>query len=116
MIKSEKRGNIEIVSFSTGKLNAETADEVRDYISNLFSEPNSKVVISFKGIDYIDSTGFGSLLSILRVARDNYGKLKICCIEPQVLNLFNMLHLHTIFDIHNSIDECINSLNSDKKG
>ncbi len=109
MISSEKKGNIEIVTFSFSKLNADTADEVRGYLSHLFSEPNAQVVISFKGIEYIDSTGFGSLLSVFRVARDNYGTFKICCIEPHVRNLFNTLHLNTVFDIHESLDECISS-------
>lgn len=109
MITSEKRGNIEIVSFTLNKLDALVADEVREEVSRLFSEPNSRVIINLKGIQYIDSTGFGSLLSILRSARNNYGTLKICSIEPGVNNLFQNLRLNTIFDIYGDVDECIKS-------
>lgn len=109
MVTSEKRGNIEIVSFTLNKLDALVADEVREEVSRLFSEPNSRVIINLKGIQYIDSTGFGSLLSILRSARNNYGTLKICSIEPHVNNLFQNLRLNTIFDIYSDVDECIKS-------
>ncbi|HOM41183.1 MAG TPA: STAS domain-containing protein [Bacteroidales bacterium] len=80
MVTSEKRGNIEIVSFTLNKLDALVADEVREEVSRLFNEPNSRVIINLKGIQYIDSTGFGSLLSILRSARNNYGVVsRILC-------------------------------------
>ncbi|MGB4292683.1 MAG: STAS domain-containing protein [Bacteroidales bacterium] len=109
MVTSEKRGNIEIVSFTLNKLDALVADEVREEVSRLFSEPNSRVIVNLKGIQYIDSTGFGFLLSILRSARNNYGTLKICSIEPDVNNLFQNLRLNTIFDIYGDVDECIKS-------
>lgn len=109
MITSDKRGNIDVVSFSNIKFNAETADEVREHVSHFFREPHARVIISLGGIQYIDSTGFGALLSILRYAKDNYGILKICSVEPQVQNLFEALHLNMVFEIHPDIDKCIES-------
>jgi len=109
MVNCEKRGKIEIISFSLTKLDAIIADEVRETISHSFAEPNSKVILNLKGIKYIDSTGFGSLLSLHRHARNNFGTLKLCSVEPEVNKLFQTLHLNTIFEIYNDLDECINS-------
>jgi anti-sigma B factor antagonist len=109
MIRRERKGNIEIISFTESKLNAFTSDEIREQVSQCFSEPNAYVIISLKGVEYIDSTGFGSLLSILRSAKSNFGKLKLCSVEPRVQNLFESLHLNTVFEIYNDIDECLRS-------
>lgn len=109
MLNIEKRNNIEIVTFTVNRINALIADEIRDQIIRIFDQPNSKVIIELKGIEYIDSSGFGCFLSVLKAARSNYGLLKISNPEPQVKTLFETLHLHTIFEIYTSTDECARS-------
>ncbi len=109
MIYFEKAGNIEIVSFSVNRINALIAEEVREQISKLFENQNAKVVINLKGIEYIDSSGFGCLLSILRAAKNNYGILKIACPESSVNSLFKTLYLHTVFEIYPDTGECLKS-------
>jgi len=77
--------------------------------NKVFDNLNSKVIIDLKGVEYIDSSGFGCLLSIMRVAKNNYGILKITNPEPEVKSLFQILHLHTVFEIFHDADECIRS-------
>ncbi|HCI56289.1 MAG TPA: STAS domain-containing protein [Bacteroidales bacterium] len=109
MINIEKRGNIEIISFTDNKLNALTSDSFRQEVFHLFNEPQSKIIINLAGIEFIDSTGFATLLTLLRAAKNNYSILKLCGAEPEVEKLFNTLHLDSVFEIYSSIDECINS-------
>jgi anti-sigma B factor antagonist len=109
MVNIEKRDNIEIVTFSVSKINALIADEIRDQIIKIFDRPNAKVVIELTGVEYIDSSGFGCFLSVLRAARSNYGMLKVSNPEPSVKTLFETLHLHTIFDIYPNTDQCVRS-------
>ncbi|NMC41921.1 MAG: STAS domain-containing protein [Bacteroidales bacterium] len=109
MINTEKRGRIEIVSLTESKLNALTAETFREEVTLLFSENNSRVIINLTGVDYIDSTGFGALLSLLRVAKNNYGMLKLCSPEEPVKKIFSTLHLDSIFEIYSNLDECLKS-------
>jgi anti-anti-sigma factor len=109
MVNFEKRDNVEIVSFNVNKINALITDEIRDQIIKVFENSSSKVIINLKGVEYIDSSGFGCFLSILKAARNNYGIVKFAETEPGVMALFETLHLHTIFDIHKDIDECVRS-------
>lgn len=110
MINIEKKEKIEIVTFSVNKINALNTEEIRDTISKLFELPNSRVMINLAGIEYIDSTGFGCFLSILKAARNNYGILKFASPEPNVKELFHTLHLHTVFQIYDDLNACIKSL------
>jgi len=109
MISIEKRDKIDIISFSANRINALITDEIRDGISKVFEISNSKVIIDLKGVEYIDSSGFSCFLTIMRTARNNYGVLKFVNPEPSVKELFHTLHLHTIFQIYDDMDDCLKS-------
>jgi anti-anti-sigma factor len=110
MINTERRDKIDIVSFEIDKINALITDELREEISKLFTAGNSKVVLNLRGVHYIDSSGFGCLLSILKIARNNYCTLKLACAEPAVTQVLQTLHLHTVFEIFDDIDSCVRSM------
>ncbi|MBW6501378.1 MAG: STAS domain-containing protein [Bacteroidales bacterium] len=109
MINIEKRNKIDVISFSVNKINATIIDEIREGVSKEFDTPNSKVVVDLGGVDYIDSSGFASFLSMNKAARNNYGTLKFVNLEPRVKELFQALHLHTVFEIFDDMEECIKS-------
>ncbi len=110
MINIEKRGNIDIISFTVNKIDALITDEIRDDISKVFYNSNSKVIIDLKGVEYIDSSGFGCFLSAMRAARNNYGTLKFSNPEPRIMELFQALHLNTVFQIFDDLESCVRSL------
>ena len=109
MIIIEKKDKIDIISFSVNKINALIADEIRETLSNIFDNSNTKMIIDLKGVEYIDSSGFGCFLSVMKSARSNYGYLKFANPEPGVMELFQTLHLHTIFQIYDDMDNCLRS-------
>jgi anti-sigma B factor antagonist len=109
MISIEKRDKVEIISFNVININALITDEIRERITKVFDTSNSKVIIDLKGVEYIDSSGFGCFLSAMKAARNNYGVLKFANPEPQVDELFKILHLHTVFQIFDNVESCLNS-------
>jgi len=111
MLRLDKlENNIDHVSFDNlDKLNTTVSDEVGSELVKLFDIPNARVIIDLTGIKYIDSSGFGCFLSTMKAARNNYGKLKICNINPEVLTIFKSLQLHTVLDICDDVDSCIKS-------
>jgi len=92
------------------KINALITEEIRDEIIRVFENTNAKVIIDLKGVQYVDSSGFGCFLSIMRAARNNYGTLKFANPEPAVMQVLQTLNLHTVFDIYDDIDVCIRAL------
>jgi anti-sigma B factor antagonist len=109
MLTIEKRENIDLITFSVDKINALNTEEIKEKIIKALESPNSKVLISLSGVEYIDSSGFGCFLSAMKVARNNYGALKFCCLSPNVRSVFETLHLHTIFEIYPDPESGINS-------
>ena len=109
MLKIDNIGNVMVVSFNLdSKINVTVSQKIKVEVTKLIS-PHSKLVMNLEGINYIDSTGFGMLLSILRTCKNNQSLLKLCNISPEVMELVKLLQLQTVFDIRNSLDDCVKS-------
>lgn len=110
MINIEKRDKIDIISFNVNKIDAMITEDIRERINKVFDNSNSKVIIDLKGVEYIDSSGFGCFLSVMRTARNSYGVLKFVNPEPRIMEILQTLHLHTVFQIYDDLDTCIRTL------
>lgn len=109
MVNIEKKDKIDIVSFSVKKIDALITDDIRESISKVFEDSNARVIIDLSGVTYIDSSGFGCFLAVMKAARNNYGILKFAKPEPVIMELFQTLHLHTIFQIYDDMETCVTS-------
>ncbi|NLI25499.1 MAG: STAS domain-containing protein [Bacteroidales bacterium] len=110
MLKAEVVDNITVVSFqNVTRLNALIADQVKTELNSFFSKPNMKLVLNLEGVTFIDSSGFGVFLSVMKTANNSYGQFKICNIAPEVMELFKLLQLHNVFEIYSTTEDCIKS-------
>lgn len=110
MLKTEKTDGILIVSFNNvNRFNALITEPVKEEIKALFHTPNTKLILSLEGINFIDSSGFGVFLSIMKTANNNYGFFKICNISEDVMELFKLLQLHNVFEIYNTTEDALKS-------
>jgi len=110
MLKTETSNGIVVVSFdNVNRFNALIAEPVKEQMKSYFVKPNTKLILNMEGIDFVDSTGFGVFLSIMKTANNNYGFFKICNISPGVMELFKLLQLHNVFEIYNTKEDCLKS-------
>jgi anti-sigma B factor antagonist len=113
MLKVEQINNIYVASFENiNRFNALITEPVKEQLNNLFNKPNTKLVLNLEGISFIDSSGFGVFLSVMKTASINYGQFKICNINKEVMELFKLLQLHNVFEIYSNLDDCIQSFNN----
>ena len=112
MLKTEKINNIIIVSFNNvTRFNALITEPVKEDLKSFFNKPNTKLILNLKDIEFIDSSGFGVFLSIMKTANNNYGHFKICNVSTEVMELFKLLQLHNVFEIYTNLDDCVRSFN-----
>jgi anti-sigma B factor antagonist len=110
MIKIEKKKNIDIVNFhNIDRISAINCDSIKTELNQLFDKSNEKIIVNFDNIEFVDSTGFGALLSVFKTAQNKGGEIKLCNLRPEVVKLFKLLHLDNVFDIHSNINNCINA-------
>ena len=108
----EKKDDVIIVHFDEeiNKFNALITEEAKKQLTALFDKPNTKMVLSLKGINYVDSSGFGVFLSLMKTANNNYSFFKISDINDEVMELFKLLQLHNVFDLCDTVEDCLKSL------
>ncbi len=112
MLHIEKSDDIAVVHFEDlTKLNALVAEDVKSQLTQEFEAPNTRMIISLDGVRFVDSTGFGAFLSVMKAANNNHGELKICEISDSVMELFKLLQLHNVFEIYNSVEDAKKSFN-----
>ena len=112
MLTTEKIDNITVVRFNKlDRFNALIAEPVKEELKSMFGKPDTRLILSLDGIKFIDSTGFGVFLSILKTANSNQGQFKICNVGIEVLELFKLLQLHNVFNLYDNVESCVQSFN-----
>jgi anti-sigma B factor antagonist len=110
MLKIEKINNITVVRFDNiDRFNALITEPVKEDLKSFFNSAGTRLILNLEGIKYIDSSGFGVFLSILKTATNNKGTFKICGITPEVMELFKLLQLHNVFTLYPTLDDCLES-------
>lgn len=110
MIRTEVQNGITIIYLNDiARLNALVSGPIKEQASVFYDKPNTNVVLSLKDIKFIDSSGFGMLLFLMKKAKNNYGSFKICDVSSEVMELLKLLQLHTIFEIFPTLHDCMKS-------
>ena len=110
MLKTETVQDIIVVRFdNVNRFNALISEPVKEQLKEYFNKPKTKLILNLDNIDFVDSTGFGVFLSIMKTANNNYGFFKICNINAEVMELFKLLQLHNVFEIYGSLEDCVES-------
>jgi anti-sigma B factor antagonist len=103
---TEKTGDVTIVVLPGGQLDASNAKDFKRDIAPLL-EPRGKVVFDLAGLQFVDSSGLGAILSCLRHLNAGGGELKLCGMSKPVRALFELVRMHKIFDIYGTKEEAI---------
>lgn len=112
MLNTEKINNVIVVKFNNiDRFNALIVEPVKEQLKSFYNKPDTRLALNLDGVRFVDSSGFGVFLSILKTANSSQGQFKIFNIRSEVMELFKLLQLHNVFDLYDSQEECINSFN-----
>ena len=110
MLETRQQDHIIIARLrETDRFNALIAETIKRDLVHCFEKPNVNLAFSLEGISFIDSSGFGALLSALKASSNNYGQFKICNVRREVMELFRLLQLHHVFEIYDKLEACLES-------
>jgi len=73
--------------------------QLRDAVRNLIKEDKKKIVLNLAGVDYLDSSGVGELVSSFTTVRNAGGELKLLNLTQKVQDVLHVTKLYTVFDI-----------------
>jgi anti-anti-sigma factor len=83
----------------SGILDGTKAGQFRQEITNLVESNVDIVLIDFKDVTFMDSSGLGALVLALKTVRAAGSKLFICSINEQIKMLFELTSMDRVFEI-----------------
>ncbi len=92
-------GDVTVVDLNGRIALGEESAGLRDMIANLLSEGHVKILLNLAGVDYIDSSGLGALVSGVASVRRVGGEMKLVNLSGKVDDLMEVTRLYTVFDI-----------------
>ncbi len=99
-----------VITPHTATLDAKDAPDFKEKVINLISkESSNNVVLDLHQLTFIDSSGLGSFLSVLRTLHTQGGELKLARMNKPIRTMFELVSMHKIFEIFNSTEDAIRS-------
>ena len=99
-------GDVAAVEPDGSTLDAERADEFRHEL-HAHLQANRKVLLDLNAVAFADSTGLGAILVCTHRAAPSGGKLRICGLRPLVQEMFHVLRLDRMVDVHATPEEAL---------
>ena len=62
-------------------------------------------------IEFIDSSGIGCIISLIKTAKSHNSGIKLCNLSKEVKGIFELLHLQMILDIEQDVESAIKKFN-----
>ena len=87
-----------------GRLNMVAAPDLREQIHSLVRSGQTRIVVDLSGVDTIDSSGLGALISGLKAARQSGGDLRIAGPSEQAVAVLELTNLNRVLKSHDSAD------------
>lgn len=88
-----------------GDMDIYTSADFKDKIIKVFEEKKADLLLDGQGLDYIDSTGLGALIGILKRVKESDHKIYLSNIKPNIRKLFSITELDKLFIIRGEDNE-----------
>lgn len=88
-----------------GEIDAYTASDLKNKIMPITSEKEVHIVVDFHNVDYMDSTGLGVFIALLKAVKKNDGKLEFIGVSKRLKRLFDITGLTEILNLNSDFEK-----------
>jgi len=107
---SERQGGDVTILDMSGKITiGEGSVALRTAIRRLLEEGKKRILLNLAGVNYIDSSGIGELVSSYTAINKEGGQLKLLNLTQKLQDLLTITKLLTVFDVYESEAEALES-------
>jgi anti-sigma B factor antagonist len=92
-----------------GEIDVATSPTLRERLIGLVNGGATRLVLDLETVDFLDSTGLGTIVSILKRVRTHGGDLRLVCTEARIRRLFEITGLDKALPLHASVDDAISA-------
>lgn len=93
----------------TGEVDVYTAPALRERLTALVDSGRTDLVVDLTQVRFMDSTGLGLLVGVLKRVRGLDGQLQLVIDAERLLKVFRITSLDQVFTIRSTRDEALNA-------
>ena len=82
-----------------GEIDVYTAPKLREQLIDLVSSGNYHLVVDMEGVDFLDSTGLGVLVGVMKRILQHGGEMQLRAPRPAARKVFDITGLDRVFTI-----------------
>ncbi len=107
-IQKRKEGDVTILTLD-GRLDLTSASSLKEASKDILENDSKKMILNLDRVDFINSSGLGALVSILKEVRNSQGSMRLSNLAPYVKEIFDITQLTNIFDIFSDEKQALSS-------
>lgn len=93
------KNNDEPVLNVSGEIDAYTAPKLKEALQSILEKENQKITVDLENVTYMDSTGLGVFIGVLKSAKEKGSTLELINIQERVYRLFQITGLEEIMNL-----------------
>ena len=105
-VREEARGDLLVVKMN-GRLDALSTPSVEKKIFEYINEEHYKLLLDFSGVDYLSSAGMRMLLSVTKKLKSYSGKLVLCSVTPNVMDVLKMSGFDHVLELTKTEEDAV---------
>lgn len=109
-LETKKDGEVVILRPLSNNIDSTVCSEFKARVGDLIDQENNFFLLNLSQVDFIDSSGLGAMISILKTLTQNNGDIVLSNVKAPVFNLFKMTRLNGVFKIYSTEKEGLDFL------
>ncbi len=89
----------------SGEIDIFNSENFKQKLLELIKQKNANIHVDCKLLDYVDSTGLGALVAVLKNVKSYGGDIYLMNIRPNLAKLFKITNLDRVFKIEGEKNE-----------
>ena len=107
-IRKREEAGVVVIELS-GRLDLSNGNKLKEEIKGLLGSGKSSLHLNLTDVEFINSSGLGALVSIMKEIRLHRGRLTLSNLADYVREIFEITQLSHIFEIFPTEEEAVNS-------
>lgn len=107
-VKEEKTKKVKIIDIE-GEVDVYTSMELKKELNNLIDAGEKRMIVNLEKVVYMDSSGLGILVAVLKRIRSEKGNMKLIKLTPGIKKIFELTRLTKFFEIFDNEEAAVKS-------
>ena len=114
-IRQREKEGVVLLELKASLTAGDATTQLRERLRALLEQNRTNVILDLAGVDYIDSSGLGSMVVCFTSVRKAGGKLVLLNLNKRNIELLVLTKLSTVFEIFDDEQQAINSFFPDRE-